>query len=254
MGNGAVIFDKEPKTWNDLQSLVAKAFQEMGCEASIEKPIMGVRGTTAIDVYVQDTTREPAIITLCECKHWSKKVPKTVVHAFRTVVSDNGSHVGILISKVGFQSGAYRAAESSNIHLYNWLEFQKAYETRWTNSIAVQIRRLGWRINCYFFNPLRPKTRKEDYYLELKKLNIASGCLRSTAVLRAEDIMKSRFPVCILNPDVGIDDFDGEEWVDIHSKREYVDLYLPRLKKCLEHLQNLYGPHPDFGKEEFYIR
>ena len=38
------IFDKEPNTWQKLQSLVCKAFEEMGCYIEIEKNIELVRG------------------------------------------------------------------------------------------------------------------------------------------------------------------------------------------------------------------
>jgi len=168
------------------------------------------------------------------------------VHAFRTVVADNGAHVGLLISKVGFQSGAYRAAESSNIHLYTWNDFQEAYEVLWTNSIALTIRRLGYRLNCYLYDPHKSENWSGDYFWKWKKFECESQSLCFTACQKTDSIMSSTFPVQLLHPDVishpneDCDDYNGEEWINVHSKR-------------LEYIQHLVGPHPDF-KEERYVR
>ncbi len=48
---------------------------------------------------------------------------KKKIHAFRTVTHDSGSMLGIIISKNGFQSGAYEAAYCSNILLKDWTGF-----------------------------------------------------------------------------------------------------------------------------------
>jgi hypothetical protein len=107
--------ERDPESWQDLQALTAKAFMEMGCQPEVEKKVATVRGTAEIDVYVQDPTHTPPLILLCECKHWSKRIPKYVVHAFRTVAADLGANRGYVISKAGFQSGAIEAARNSNI-------------------------------------------------------------------------------------------------------------------------------------------
>ncbi|MGV8057766.1 MAG: restriction endonuclease [Smithellaceae bacterium] len=134
-----MIIEQEPENWQDLQALTAKVFTEMGCMPEVEKKIKTVRGTVEIDVYVQDQTHTPPLILLCECKHWSKRIPKNVVHAFRTVAADFGANRGYIISKAGFQSGALEAAQNSNIVLLDWVEFQRTFYSRWVRSMTEKL-------------------------------------------------------------------------------------------------------------------
>lgn len=46
-------------------------------------------------------------------------------------MGDFGANVGLLISSKGFQSGAYQAAENTNLRLMDWIEFQQAFCERW---------------------------------------------------------------------------------------------------------------------------
>jgi hypothetical protein len=126
-----VIYSTEPTDWRDLQDKVASILRICGCKSDVECTIETVRGKVDVDVLAIDSTISPNLIYLCECKYWSSAVPKTVVHSFRTVVSDYGAHVGFLISRSGFQSGAYEAAQNSNIRLVNWFEFQDIFLERW---------------------------------------------------------------------------------------------------------------------------
>ena len=68
---------------------------------------------------------------ILECKHWHRKVPKTIVHAMRNIVSDAGANVGLIVSSSGFQVGAAAASTHSNVQLLGWLEFQTMFEARW---------------------------------------------------------------------------------------------------------------------------
>ncbi len=69
-------------------------------------------------------------------------MPKTVVHAFRTVVTDDGANIGFMISRSGFQKGAYEAAEKSNVHLVDWYEFQALFLERWKEGRYAGLRPL----------------------------------------------------------------------------------------------------------------
>lgn len=126
-----MIIDVIPSDWRDLQAQLARILEECGLAVEIEKTIETVRGTVSIDVHAEDTTRKPTTLYLCECKHWSSAVPKTVVHAFRTVVSDYGANWGLIISSRGFQEGAPKAASHSNVKLLDWAEFQDLFVDRW---------------------------------------------------------------------------------------------------------------------------
>lgn len=136
-----VIYSKEPKNWQDLEIKVASILAECGMAAQRNKEITTVRGKVTVDVLAIDPHSSPELIYLCECKHWSAAIPRSVVHSFRTVVQDFGAHLGILISRQGFQSGALDAAELANIKLLTWVEFQKLFINRWKE---------------YRYNTLRP--------------------------------------------------------------------------------------------------
>lgn len=71
------------------------------------------------------------MMTIFECKYWKSAVPQTVVHSFRAVVADSGAHLGLIVSRSGFQPGAEVAASFSNVELVNWSEFQRLFAERW---------------------------------------------------------------------------------------------------------------------------
>ena len=92
-----MIFSGSPQDWEDLEAKVCQIFTEAGCIASRGKTLTTVRGPVDVDVVVQDTTRRPHTLILCECKSWNRKIPRTVVHAFRTVVQDSGASLGDIL-------------------------------------------------------------------------------------------------------------------------------------------------------------
>jgi hypothetical protein len=95
-----------------------------------------------VDVFARDVSQSPSLTYIAECKLWNKAVPQTVVHAFRTVVTDSGAHVGFLISSSGFQSGGHEAAKNSNIKLVTWPEFQSLFVERWKEGWYESLKRL----------------------------------------------------------------------------------------------------------------
>ena len=115
-----------PSVWRDLQKKVAKILTGCGFETAVEKRIDTVRGSVVIDVHAEKAGSNQGKV-LCECKHWNRRVTKIMVHAFRTVLGDSGSSQGIIISKNGFQKGAYEAARYANLCLYSWAEFVAAF-------------------------------------------------------------------------------------------------------------------------------
>ena len=126
-----MIYSTEPNNWRDLQDKVASILRVIGCEAEVEQTIKTVRGNVVVDVHAIDLTTTPKLTYLCECKYWTNPVPKGIVHGFRAVCTDYGAHVGFLISRNGFQSGAYEAVQNSNIYLLDWFEFQNVFIKRW---------------------------------------------------------------------------------------------------------------------------
>lgn len=124
------IFSTAPQTWVELQQLASLILSDCGYSTEVEKKIEAVRGHVAVDVYAVKEEGHRHVI-FCECKYWEANIPQTVIHSFRTVISDYGANQGFLIAKNGFQSGAYEAAKKSNVSLLNWQEFQDAFKMEW---------------------------------------------------------------------------------------------------------------------------
>jgi len=100
MGEGMNIFDRKPRDWRDLQAMVHQAFQEMGCKSFLEKIVRTARGRSVVDVYVKDDMTTPPSRYICECKLWSRRVPKSTVQQVRSLVQDAGATHGIIISGI----------------------------------------------------------------------------------------------------------------------------------------------------------
>ena len=107
------IYNSDPSDWRDLQKKVAKIYSDLGYETTIEKDIQTARGIVNVDVFSTKNVSYLTDTTIVECKHWNKPVPKTVVHAFRSVISDYGANNGYIISQNGFQSGAFLSRSPS---------------------------------------------------------------------------------------------------------------------------------------------
>src|SRR6266700_1257056 len=100
-----MIFADAPQNWQELETRANQILTECGCQSERNKHLTLPRGNVHIDVYARDTTREPNLTIVCECKQWQAAVPKNVVHGFRTVMDEIGANVGFIISANGFQSG-----------------------------------------------------------------------------------------------------------------------------------------------------
>ena len=152
-----------PATWQDLQEAVATVLRESGLEADVERPVQTVRGTVTVDVWAVDRSSTPAAVIVCECKHWRSAVPQHVVHGFRTVLSDTGANIGLLVSTSRFQQGALEAAAHSNLRLVNWHEFQSIFEVRWFSNWFIQRARSALDPLIEYTEPINTRVfRKAD--------------------------------------------------------------------------------------------
>ena len=123
--------------WQELQKESASLFRSLGCEAKIEEKIEGARGVHKIDLLVKYRAIGMESVWIVECKNWNSNVSKEKVLALQSIVQDVGADKGILISKQGFQSGAIRCAENSNIILTDFQELQTI--------IQEELASIGWR-------------------------------------------------------------------------------------------------------------
>ncbi len=101
--------------WQEYQKEVANFFGGLGLEAATDCTIKGVRTTHDVDVLVKSHHLGFDVLWIVECKHWARRVTKLHVLALREIVADVGADRGILLSEVGFQSGAVEAATLTNV-------------------------------------------------------------------------------------------------------------------------------------------
>ena len=173
-----MIFSSPPSNWRDLQDKVAKIFKDIGFKTEVEKDVATARGVVNIDVFAEDESQSLKLIYLCECKWWDKAVPKSVIHSFRTVVSDFGANYGLLISREGFQEGAYEAARFTNINLLDWDQFQELFEDKWFNNyMAPQVNEICSPLVAYT-EPINSRVLAEAGKLDSEK-QIQFRALRS---------------------------------------------------------------------------
>lgn len=115
---------KKPE-WYSFQEEIAAYFRSLGVNADTNQPVQGVRTKHDIDVFVTTKFLSADLHWVIEAKKWNSKVPKEKVLALRTIVDDIGADKGFIISELGFQKGAYEAAENTNILLYTMTEFKE---------------------------------------------------------------------------------------------------------------------------------
>lgn len=161
------IFDDRPKTWRDLQNYVAQLFREIGyAEVKTPYKLPGVRVTKELDVYAVDASVVPPIKIACECKHWNSNVPLGEVMQLAKVVEDSGLNRAFVISKVGFQRGAHRAARSTPIILLDFEAFLELFFESWLRAMSIRLDRtvnsLFPFFDLYWFETL-PELSKDKF-------------------------------------------------------------------------------------------
>jgi len=128
-----LITSRMPDEWGELEDLVTAILNEAGLHARRAVPVVLPRGNVNVDVVAEETHDGITHRIFGECKNWRTNIPREVVHAFRTVVAEAGANRGYVISRVGFQTGAINAAQSTNIELVTFAEFQTSYFLKWYN-------------------------------------------------------------------------------------------------------------------------
>lgn len=120
-----------PEDWKALQNEVGKILEQCGFSVEVEKKVDTARGEAELDVYAEEVVKGRKYSIVCECKHWKSSIPQSIIHSFRTILNDIGANVGYIISLKGFQSGAFKASNYTNLELFTWEEFQKAFCDTW---------------------------------------------------------------------------------------------------------------------------
>lgn len=140
----------EPVDWQDLQNKVCLLLSQAGFEAETEKVVSTPRGEVEIDVFAIDPRSIDRIKYVVECKNWCNPVNQSVIHAFTTVMNETGCNIGYIVSKVGFQKGAIKYTDYTNIRLFSFTELQNHYYMSWMkNHFAPELENHVERCNLY---------------------------------------------------------------------------------------------------------
>lgn len=189
-----IMTNRTPANWRELEELVAYYFNNSGYEAVTPYKIETVRGKVEVDVYVK-AYKELGQDIICECKFWDKPIPQEKIHAFRTVINDSGATLGIIISKAGFQKGAYFSADNSNIKLLTWENFLELLFEKWFKFRERELLKIVQPLAVYtdFMDVPTEKFSKEqteDYKDSLKKyshIHIISCSINTDSIKKYND-------------------------------------------------------------------
>lgn len=103
--------------WYLFQEDIRKHFNSLGADAETNIRVQGVRTCHDIDIFVKTRFLGENITWIVEAKYWKSKVTKAQVLTLRSIVDDIGADRGFIISIAGFQSGAFEAADNTNVKL-----------------------------------------------------------------------------------------------------------------------------------------
>lgn len=160
--------------WDEYQEKVKDFLNEQPqVTAETNVTIQGIRSTHDIDVLAKFTALGMPIEWIIECKLWKTKVPKEKVLALRQIVDDAGADRGLLISEVGFQSGAIEAAEKTNVELITFDDFkQRVRDDAAISRLTEYIARLAVISHRYWQHS---KAVRKDYDLRLDPYAMQGG-------------------------------------------------------------------------------
>ncbi len=149
--------------WKDYQEEAADLFRSMNFEATVEAVIEGVRGKHEIDVWVVGNVHGVEFKWVVECKDWKTNVPKEKALALISIVQDVGADKGFLLSEVGFQSGALRVSQNTNIILTSIAYLRESAQQSLQQAGAAK---LHWRMTQIKKELWRLHRRTDDYMSE----------------------------------------------------------------------------------------
>lgn len=234
-----MIFNTKPQSWQELQSFVGQLFQEIGYSVEVSKVVELARGKKEIDVYVQDILSEYQPIFLIECKYWNKPVSQETIHAFHTVINDFGANFGFIVSRNGFQSGCYEAAEKTNIRLVSLEELEAKYHGKWQSGMVSKYLPLADQLFPYW-DPVGGKMPRDGLKISWKTQILLRSAYLPLVRLGNWDLhgkMKRDYPLTLPVLD---DDFELIGEIIINNDRDYFDFIEANKDRAFYHFKKLF--------------
>jgi hypothetical protein len=146
------IIQREDPDWKKLEKVIAEIQEALAPDAEVKHNdhIRGKSGTIRkLDVSIKGKIGINPILIDIDAKHHSRPVSRKDVAGFYEQVEDLGPNcIGIMISDLGYDSGAIQVAERFNITLKT---FTEATETDWKqickSSVLLWITSGEWKIH-----------------------------------------------------------------------------------------------------------
>ncbi|MGQ4620033.1 restriction endonuclease [Nocardia sp. R7R-8] len=154
--------------WKNYEDETAEFYRSLGLDTRTGEQLVGSRGTHKIDVTVRGLKAGIRFLWIVECKHWRRRVSKEKVAALSAIAQDVGADRGILLSESGFQSGAPRMAQNSNITLTSLSELRLDTESErreyQTSTVRKRCEILQTEVDAIWSNPGWPSDEKEFHF------------------------------------------------------------------------------------------
>ncbi len=221
---------EEPMDWKDLQEKTAKIFKDLGCKTKVDEYIKGAKTRHKIDVWAIFDFGGIKYKIDIECKYWNRRVKKEQVSTLIGILADIGAEKGIIVSKKGFQKGAHRLAEYTNIDL---LTFPELIEKSKTNIEYFKIHNTLNRIKTLkrpflkFFYAMKEEAGKKDlFWYPSEKGSKLRGAL-SILQGKIEDIDLRKFPTAHIYS--FLSKKDEEIWKPVNNREEYLNAIIDNL-------------------------
>ncbi|WP_264273354.1 restriction endonuclease [Duffyella gerundensis] len=116
---------RKESLWYQFQEDIKSHFIALGAYAETNVKVEGARGEHDIDVLVKSKFLGGDVTWLIEAKDWKTKIPKEKALAFQAIVQDVGADRGFIISDKGFQRGAIKCVNKSNVSLRTFEDLKK---------------------------------------------------------------------------------------------------------------------------------
>jgi hypothetical protein len=134
--------------WRAYQEKIANVFRDLGCNATVDAKVRGIRAMHKIDVWITFRRFGLNHKWVVECKHWKTPITKEKVLALRSVVEDVGADRGLLVAESGFQPGAQDAAKLTNIYLLTFAELERRAKQDILTSLCHELERRAAHVHA----------------------------------------------------------------------------------------------------------
>lgn len=200
------------KDWRDYQRVTAELFSSLGLESAIDHTIQGARGVHDVDVWVTFKYLGLEIKWLIECKFWQTAVPKAAVLTLQQIAQDVGADRAFLMSETGFQSGALKVTQNTNITLTSLEDLRASAREEILNSSLVAANKRIVELNDALKQFMMDEDGKPFPYstIDMDEILTASGAILFLR-LSIQEAFARKFPITfpavetcesVVNPDL----------------------------------------------------